>query len=199
MKTFVATKNLGKLAEMREIFAGSALELDTFPTYADVVEGADGYIANARLKAERLREQLTAAGIPAAVLADDSGLEVAALDGRPGVLSARYGGPDANWPQRRAMLLAEVAASSSPIRAARFVCAMVLLLDDETELDAVGFLDGSVAPIERGAFGFGYDPIFIPQGERRTMAEFSEEEKNAISHRRRAADALLAQLRKRNG
>jgi XTP/dITP diphosphohydrolase len=191
VKTFVATKNLGKLAEMREIFAGSPLRLDTFPTYADVAEGDADYTDNARLKARRLFEQLRAAGIRAAVLADDSGLEVAALGGRPGVLSARYGGTDAAWPARRAQLLAEISAQQGDDRAARFVCAMVLLFEDGREIDALGTLDGSIAPQEQGHFGFGYDPIFIPAGANRTLAEYSEREKNAISHRRRAAEALL--------
>lgn len=194
MKTFVATKNLGKLAEMREIFADSVLQLDTFPTYADVVEGVVDYTDNARLKARRLFEQLHAAGIRAAVLADDSGLEVAALGGRPGVLSARYGGTDATWPARRALLRDELDARASGDRAARFVCAMVLLAEDGREIDALGTLDGSIALHERGRFGFGYDPIFVPIGATRTLAEYSDEEKNAISHRRRAADALLAQI-----
>lgn len=198
MKTFVATKNLGKLAEMREIFADSPLHLDTFPTYADVAEGDAGYTDNARLKARRLFEQLQAAGIRAAVLADDSGLEVSTLGGRPGVLSARYGGTDATWPARRAQLLAEVAAQPGDDRGARFVCAMVLL-EDGREIDTLGTLDGSIARQEQGHFGFGYDPIFIPVGETRTLAEYSDEEKNAISHRRRAADALLAHLRERTG
>jgi len=101
LKTFVATKNLGKLDEMKAIFAGSPLELDTYPLYADVAEGAESYAENAALKARALFKQLQDAGIRAAVIADDSGIEVAALDGRPGVLSARYGGPDATWPQRR--------------------------------------------------------------------------------------------------
>lgn len=197
MKTFVATKNLGKLAEMREIFAGSPLQLDTFPTYADVAEGDADYTENARLKAHRLFEQLRAAGIRAAVLADDSGLEVAALGGRPGVLSARYGGTDATWPARRALLLEELGAQAGSDGAARFVCAMVLLLEDGREVDALGTLDGSIAPQERGHFGFGYDPIFIPRDAARTLAEYSDDAKNAISHRRRAADALLQQLDER--
>ena len=179
---------------MREIFADSPLQLDTFPTYADVAEGAVDYTDNARLKARRLFEQLQAAGIRAAVLADDSGLEVAALGDRPGVLSARYGGTDATWATRRAQLLAELASQPDDNRAARFVCAMVLLLEDDHEIDAFGTLDGGIAPQEQGHFGFGYDPIFIPNGATRTLAEYSDEEKNAISHRRRAAEALMLEV-----
>ena len=198
MRTFVATKNLGKLAEMREIFAGSVLELETYAQYADVQEGADDYTDNARLKAAALRVQLVAAGIHAAVLADDSGLEVNALDGRPGVLSARYAGEDATWAVRRQTLLDEVAASGSDDRGARFVCAMVLLLVDGSEIEALGESRGHVVPALRGEAGFGYDPFFIANGDTRTFAELNEVEKNAKSHRGRAAAAVLKSLADRH-
>lgn len=194
MKTFVASKNLGKLAEMREIFAGSVLGLDTYPLYADVEETANDYIGNARLKASALVKQLRDAGIAAAVLADDSGLEVAALDGRPGVYSARYAGVATPWPDRREALLAELRDVPSDRRSGRFVCSMVLMLPDGRELDGFGTVEGQIMEEVRGRFGFGYDPLFIPAGDTRTFAEFPEEEKNRISHRRRAADALLAAL-----
>jgi XTP/dITP diphosphohydrolase len=194
MKTFVATKNLGKLMEMREIFAGSAIELETYPLYADVEESAGDYVGNARLKASALMKQLRDAGISAAVLADDSGLEVAALDGRPGIYSARYAGVDTPWPDRRQALLAELRDVPPDRRAGRFVCAMVLLLPDGRELDGFGTVEGRMVDEVRGRFGFGYDPLFVPDGDTRTFAEFPEEEKNRVSHRRRAADAVLAAL-----
>jgi len=194
MKTFVATKNLGKLAEMREIFAGSAIELDTYPLYADVEESADSYVGNARLKARALAKQLREAGIGAAVLADDSGLEVDALDGRPGIYSARYAGVETPWPDRREALLAELRDVPRGRRGARFVCSMVLLQADGRELDSFGTVEGRMVEEVRGRFGFGYDPLFVPDGDTRTFAEFPEEEKNRVSHRRRAADALLAAL-----
>jgi XTP/dITP diphosphohydrolase len=199
VKTFVATKNAGKLTELRAIFAKSTLELDTYPLYADVAETASDYVSNARLKAHALSEQLRSAGVTGAVLADDSGLEVEVLDARPGVLSARYGGADASWPQRRAKLLDELENTTDGRRHARFVCAMVLRHPDGSELESFGVLVGSIAREERGRFGFGYDPIFIPEGESRTLAQFPEEEKNEISHRRRAADGLLRSLAARNG
>jgi XTP/dITP diphosphohydrolase len=198
LRTFVATKNLGKLAEMRAIFADSALELETYAEYADVVEGADDYTANARLKARALAAQLAADGIIAAVLADDSGLEVADLGNRPGVLSARYGGSDATWPQRRDLLLVELSGIPRAGRKARFVCAMVLLLPDGEELDALGEVRGEIVAQLRGDSGFGYDPLFVADGDMRTFAELSDEEKNATSHRGRAAAALLATLADRN-
>ena len=194
MKTFVATKNLGKLAEMREIFAGSAIELDTYPLYTDVDESADDYVGNARLKAAALTNQLHEAGVAAAVLADDSGLEVAALDGRPGIYSARFAGVETPWPDRREALLAEMRDVPPDRRGARFVCSMVLMLPDGREVDGFGTVEGRMVEEVRGRFGFGYDPLFVPDGDRRTFAEFAEEEKNRVSHRRRAADALLAAL-----
>ena len=179
---------------MRAIFAGSILELETYPDYTDVAETANDYIENARLKAQALRKQLHDVGISVAVLADDSGLEVDALDGRPGVLSARYAGPNATWPDRRQKLLGELLDVANSRRTARFVCAMVLILPNGTELSAVGVLDGSIAEEERGSTGFGYDPIFVPQKEERTFAQFSFEEKNRVSHRKKAADELLVEL-----
>ncbi len=191
MKTYVATKNAGKLAELRAIFAGSVLDLDVYPGYRDVSEDDASYLGNARLKALALRKQLHACGIDAAVLADDSGLEVSALGGRPGVHSARYGG-SIDWPARRRLLMEE--AASLRDRRARFVCAMVLVLPDGQTLSSLGTIDGTLVDRERGEAGFGYDPLFQATGADRTFAQLSEQEKNAISHRRRAADELLASL-----
>ncbi|MDQ2872334.1 MAG: non-canonical purine NTP pyrophosphatase [Candidatus Eremiobacteraeota bacterium] len=195
MKTFVATKNLGKLAELRAIFAGSPLELETYADYADVEEGERSYRENALLKASALRAQLRDARITAAVLADDSGLEVDALGGRPGVLSARYAGADASWPERRAMLMHELDGSRD--RGAQFVCAMALILEDGSELNVLETVRGSIPEAPSGAGGFGYDPLFASGTTGTTFAQLSEEEKNHISHRRRAADALLRALNDR--
>ena len=197
MKTYVATKNAGKLDEMRAIFAGSPLELDTFVDYADVVEDGDDYLANASLKVRALVAALQAAQISAAVLADDSGLEVEALGGRPGVYSARYAGPHASWAQRRARLLAEMRDVPDDARGARFVSAMVLQLADGQRLSAFGSVDGRIVREERGRGGFGYDPLFLYPPRAFTFAQLEASEKNAVSHRGRAADGLLAALRDR--
>jgi XTP/dITP diphosphohydrolase len=195
MRTFVATKNTGKLQEMQAIFAGSVLELETYPDYVDVEEGTESYIENAAMKAQTLFRQLKSADIiNAAVLADDSGLEVDALGGSPGVLSARYAGENASWKERRKKLLGELANIPSDKRGANFISAMVLVLPDESEITSTGILLGHIAVEERGQGGFGYDPVFVPKGEMRTFSEFSFEEKNAVRHRRRAAEALLAGL-----
>lgn len=196
MKTFVASKNAGKLRELREILAGSELELDGYAEYADVVEDGQSYAGNALLKARALERQLTEAGIEAAVLSDDSGLEVDALAGRPGVLSARYGG-EIDWTRRRALLLGELEGLPESERGARFVCVMVLLVPHQEPLFSIGVVEGRIVAKPRGHGGFGYDPLFLYPPCGCTFAELSSKEKNAASHRRRASQALLATLRDR--
>lgn len=194
MLTYVATKNAGKLVEMRAIFAGTPIEPAVYAAYGDVAEGDEDYVVNARLKTDALARQLREAGIDAAVLADDSGIEVDALDGRPGVLSARYGGAGADWPARLARMLDEMDAVSDDARGARFVCAMVLRLPNGAELTGFGTVEGSIARAPYGSGGFGYDPIFWYPPRGCTFAELAAHEKDALSHRRRAADALLARV-----
>ncbi len=197
MKTFVATKNLGKLGELRAIFAGTELDLDTYPLYAEPAEGETSYVENAAIKAHALREQLQQAGVEGAVLSDDSGLEVTALGGRPGVLSSRYQGPDATWPARREALLEELRDIPADKRAAKFCCAMLLILDDGSEVKGYGEVRGAIAGEEHGKFGFGYDPVFFYPPAGKTFAEFDDDAKNRVSHRGRAASALLSALRVR--
>ncbi len=197
MKTFVATKNLGKLGELREIFAGTELDLDTYPLYAEPAEGETSYVENAAIKAHALRNQLQQAGVEGAVLADDSGLEVAALDGRPGVLSSRYQGLDATWPARREALLEELKDIPPDKRAAKFCCAILLIPNDGSEVKGYGEVRGSIAGEEHGKFGFGYDPVFFYPPAGKTFAELDDDAKNRVSHRGRAASALLSALRPR--
>lgn len=179
---------------MREIFAESALDLDTYPDYADVDEDGLNYVENAMLKARALHRQLRDAGIEAAVLADDSGLEVDALDGRPGVLSARYAGINTSWPQRRNALLKELEGVAPPRRRARFVCVIALVLPNGEPLVGVGQVEGEISTQEVGLKGFGYDPIFFYAPLNRTFAELSAEEKNSVSHRSAAAEVVLERL-----
>jgi XTP/dITP diphosphohydrolase len=193
----LATKNAGKVDELRDLFAGTDFALETYDDYADVEEGETSYEENAALKARVLRGQLWASNVSAAVLGDDSGLEVSALGGRPGVLSARYAGVNATWPQRRERLLAEVAAAASSDRSARFVCALHFIDADGHEIALSADARGSIASRERGESGFGYDPIFVPDGHDITFAEFPEAEKNRASHRGRAVAALLEALSSR--
>ncbi|HTX02961.1 MAG TPA: RdgB/HAM1 family non-canonical purine NTP pyrophosphatase [Candidatus Acidoferrales bacterium] len=195
MRLFAATKNLGKLTELQELFSVYGVDILTFPGYVAPDETADTYAGNAAIKARALHQQLKAAGIDGDVIADDSGLEIAALGGRPGVYSARYGGPNATWAQRRASLLREVAESGSNDRRARFVCALCCIGADGCEVIAEGFADGELSRNEQGQLGFGYDPIFYDPSEHATYGEISEAEKNKISHRAKAVTLLMEMLR----
>jgi len=194
VKTYVATKNAGKLGELRAIFASSPLELRTFDGYRDVEETADSYAGNAVLKARALAAQLRAAGIDAPVLADDSGLEVDALGGRPGIYSARYAGTDASWPRRRAHLLEELRGVPQAGRGGRFVCTMAFVDASGKETVAGGSVAGYLTEEERGSAGFGYDPVFYYPPLGCTFAELDPAVKNAVSHRGAAARSLLEAL-----
>jgi XTP/dITP diphosphohydrolase len=197
VKTFVATQNAGKLRELRAIFSGSPLALAKPRKYAAVVEDADTYAGNALLKAQALAATQEKRGIEGMVLADDSGLEVDALEGRPGVYSARYGGADIGWPERRAALLDELRGVPPYRRSARFVCALALIEPGREPVVVTADVNGYLLEVESGAGGFGYDPLFFHPPSGRSFAALSEKEKNAVSHRRRAADALLTALRSR--
>lgn len=194
MKTYLATKNDGKLGEIRNMFAGSSIDLDVYPGYADPVEGEESYVSNALLKARALREQLRQAGIEAAVLADDSGIELDALGGAPGVLSARYAGESTPWPQRLETMMNEVRGVPQDRRGARFVCVMALILPEGREIVVEGDVRGTITTELRGSHGFGYDPIFFYPPIGKTFGEIPEAEKNQLSHRGRAARALLGAL-----
>jgi XTP/dITP diphosphohydrolase len=152
-------------------------------------ETSDTFVANALLKA---RHVFAAIGGGDWVLADDSGIEAAALGGVPGVRSARYAGEDATDEQNLAKLLAALAGRDD--RRVRYVAELVAISPDGAELHARGELTGTLAEAPRGSGGFGYDPAFVPDGETRTVAEMAPEEKDAMSHRARAAAALRPQL-----
>ena len=131
------------------------------------------------------------------MLADDSGLEVLALGGRPGVLTAYYGGADLPWSERRRKLLEELARHGGGAdRRARFVCALHFIEAGGRELTALGTVDGEIAPAERGELGFSFDPVFFYPPAGRTFAELSADEKNRVSHRAVAAAALLDAARR---
>lgn len=192
----IATANRGKAAELAALLAEaggpSDLEVTTLedhPAVPEVVEDGDSYEANASKKARTVARAL---GLPA--LADDSGLEVDALGGRPGLHSARYLGPGATPAEQVAGLLAEIAARPGAPRTARFVAVLVLALPDGREVTARGVVEGSIAEAPRGSGGFGYDPVFVPRRERRTYAEMAPEEKARSSHRAAAARRLAPEL-----
>ena len=196
MKTYVATHNEGKLRELKAIFAESPLTLVKPRKYPDVVEDAGSYIGNAILKARALATVLQERNVAAGVLADDSGLEIDALDGGPGIYSARFGGADITWAQRRAALLSDLRGVPPYRRTARFVCALAFIAPGSGPIAATGVVNGYVLENEFGTGGFGYDPIFLYPPAGCSFAALSEKEKNDVSHRRRAADALLAALQR---
>ena len=194
MLVYAATKNPGKLRELQALFAGTAWAIEAFPGYAEPVEGESSYAENAALKARALRAQLVLEGrAGAAALGDDSGIEVTALGGRPGVLSARYGA-GADWAGRRRLLIAELDATGSADRSARFVCALHFIAPDGSEHRIERDVAGTIVERERGIAGFSYDPVFEFGPLGKTFAELSEEEKDAHSHRGRACRDLYARL-----
>jgi XTP/dITP diphosphohydrolase len=192
----VATFNRHKAAELHALLAlpGVALvPLADWPGATSPEEHGATLLENARIKA---RAAVALTGLPA--IADDTGLEVDALGGRPGVHAARYAGPDATYEENVAKLLRELAGIPAAKRTARFRTVCVAAWPDGHELDAEGALEGVIVEPPRGANGFGYDPVFVPAGGTRTYAELTDAEKNAMSHRARAVKALgerLADLR----
>ena len=188
LQLVAATANPHKLTEIEAIL-GSAVELLPRPAdLGEVIEDGDTLEANARLKAAAV-----CAHTGKAAVADDAGLEVAALAGAPGVRSARFAGEHANDADNRARLLDELEGAAD--RSARFRTVAVVVFPDGGELLAEGMTTGTIAVAPLGDGGFGYDPVFIPDGgDGRTFAEMSPDEKNAVSHRGRAFRALAAQL-----
>ena len=191
-KLLIATRNKGKIAEIAERLSGTGIEavgLADVGCDIDVEESGDTFEANAMIKA---REYSLATGL--ATLADDSGLEVFALGGRPGVQSARYGG-DAGYDEKMRRLLGELDASGSTDRTARFVCVMAAAdANGEILMTAEGECRGRLAEAARGSGGFGYDPIFIPEGFDQSFGELAPETKAAISHRAKALEIIIAKL-----
>ena len=187
----LGTRNPGKIHEIKLILGDLPLELSSlndFPHVAVAEENEDTYAGNAIAKA---RFYARATGLPA--LADDSGLEVEALGGAPGVISARYAGENATDADRRELLLSELAKTGSSNRhalddrRARFVCAIaVASVDGEVVNLSEGICEGTLTFAPRGTSGFGYDPLFVPDGYTQTFAELSDDVKNRISHRARA-------------
>lgn len=186
MRVLLATTNAGKVREIRAILDGSALDVYTLPMWLGHVETGPDYLANARLKAEAA---VRTTGVP--VLTEDAGLEVDALGGLPGHRSARFAGPAATDDVNTAKLLRLLASVPDGRRGGRYRAVAYLLLPSGRHVAGEGILEGSIASVPRGSGGFGYDPVFVPAGEDRTVAELSPQEKDAISHRARALRALL--------
>ncbi|MEQ7006995.1 RdgB/HAM1 family non-canonical purine NTP pyrophosphatase [Actinopolymorpha sp. B17G11] len=189
-KVLLATHNRGKLVEMARILtplvsAVEVLSLDDVPAYDEPAETEPTFEGNARLKAHAA---IAHSGLPS--VADDSGLCVDALNGMPGVLSARWAGRGENRPRGYELLLDQLAEVPDERRGAYFVACMVLVLPDGTEHVVEGRMPGRIAREPAGDGGFGYDPVFVPDGETRTAAQLPPAEKDALSHRGKAVRAM---------
>lgn len=186
MRILLATRNAGKIDELRQILAEAAPEvelvgLDAVADFPETPETELTFAGNALLKA---RDGVKHTGL--ATIADDSGLAVDALNGMPGVLSARWAGSAKDDAANNALLLDQLADVPDELRGAKFVCAAAIVWPDGRELVVHGEMRGTVGREPKGRNGFGYDPLFTPEGFDRTSAELSAEEKNAISHRGKA-------------
>ncbi len=193
-RILLATNNPGKIAELRSMIADVPIEvygLADFPDIVDVEETGSSFAENARQKAIGYALQT---GVTA--LADDSGLEVDALGGRPGVLSARYGGDCTSFENKMKMLLGELEKAESNDRKAQFSCAMAISDENGQILfEAEGICRGRIALSPIGASGFGYDPIFVPTSYEETFGELSSAIKQSISHRSQAFSQIIPFLR----
>lgn len=189
----VATGNAGKIRELSQLLADAPLlllGLRDIPAVEDVPETGSTFAENAALKATGYALQSRHWA-----LADDSGLEVDALDGRPGVLSARYGGADTPYSRKIEQLLAEIAAADGESRKARFVCSMAVSDPvGKVIAESIGVCEGSIELAPSGTSGFGYDPVFVPDGYDRTFGELDDAIKQQISHRARASREIIRYL-----
>lgn len=187
MKIIVATENEHKMHEIREILAGSGADLFSLHDLgikAEAEETGRIFAENAEIKAREIYKKiLKKTGEPALVLADDSGLCIDALNGAPGVYSARFMGHDTPYTEKNTALLEQLKDVPDEKRGAQFVCDICAILPNGTALHAVGVMPGQIAHEIAGVNGFGYDPIFYLPEYGKTSAELSEEEKNRISHR----------------
>ncbi|QQK80971.1 XTP/dITP diphosphatase [Salicibibacter cibi] len=191
MKNIVlATKNEGKRMELETLLAGAATvySLRDYPQCPEIEETGETFVANARIKAEYVAEYT---GFPA--LADDSGLAVDALDGAPGVYSARFAGEDKDDEKNNEKLLRSLEKVPREERTARFICALVYKDPNGDSIEVEGTCEGEIASEPRGTNGFGYDPLMYIPALQKTLAELSSEEKNRISHRSKALQKMKAE------
>ena len=184
-RLILATRNAHKTAEIRAMIGDrfEVLDATAFPDFPAIEETGTTFLENARLKAEGISQV-----VEGWVLSDDSGLEVDALDGAPGVWSSSFGGEEGNHAKNNTRLLAEMAGKAD--RRARFRCTMVLARSGREQANFSGTVEGSIVDALKGKLGFGYDPLFIPGGHEQTFAELGDAVKNSLSHRSRA----LAQI-----
>ena len=203
-KLLIATTNPGKLREIRRILAGAAVELLSlrdFPPVPEPEETGATFEENARLKALYYDSRVAAAASkdtgPLDTVAEDSGLVIDALDGEPGVQSARFLGPEASYPERFDEIYRRLAAHPSVSRSARFVAAVAVVRASAVVYETTGIVEGEIASTPRGDRGFGYDPIFFYPPYGSTLAECTDEEKVAVAHRGKAFRQLADWLVRR--
>jgi XTP/dITP diphosphohydrolase len=192
-RVLVATRNRGKIREFEHLLRPLQVALITLSNFSNVKEPEETgstFAANAELKASYYAIQTGEWSI-----ADDSGLEIDFLDGRPGVLSARYGGTETPYVEKMNLVLSELSKAHNVQRRARFV-SVIALADPsgEVRFTAEGICRGSIADAPRGSNGFGYDPIFLPQGFDRTFGEMSDDEKRSLSHRGKASNEFIRKM-----
>ncbi|MEO5917329.1 MAG: RdgB/HAM1 family non-canonical purine NTP pyrophosphatase [Luteolibacter sp.] len=188
-RLIIATRNSHKSAEIRAMIGDrfEVVDATAFPDFPEIEETGTTFLENARLKAEGISSR-----VAGWVLSDDSGLEVDALGGAPGVWSSSFGGEEGNHAKNNARLLAEMAGKAD--RGARFRCTMVLARDGAEVANFSGAVEGRLVEALHGAGGFGYDPLFIPEGFDRTFAELGDDIKNSLSHRSRALQQVVVFL-----
>jgi XTP/dITP diphosphohydrolase len=191
-KIIFATKNNGKVKEVVDIFSDidfKIISLTDLDNNIEIVEDADTFEGNAKIKVDVVYEKFK---IP--VIADDSGISLEQLGGKPGVLSARYAGEDATDDDNNNKLISELESYPEP-HPAKYVCASVYF-DGINFITGYGEIRGKIIKTPRGTNGFGYDPYFVPDGYNNTMAELTPEEKNSISHRAKAFNQLKENIKK---
>ena len=191
MKLIIASNNAHKIKEIKEILKGEFDEIVSLREAGishETVEDGSTFLENAMKKAREIAEISGCAA-----LSDDSGICVHALGDAPGVFSARYAGEHGDDEANNDLVLKNLEGKSD--RSAHYTCAVVVAYPDGSEVHAEGYMYGKIIHERRGTHGFGYDPLFVPDGEARTVAEMSDEEKNKISHRANALHALLRVLR----
>lgn len=193
-KIILATKNKGKAKEFKEIFGSIGIDivtlLDLKEDIPEIEETGETFEENAAIKAETIANRFQ---MP--VMGDDSGLEIDALEGRPGVYSARYAGLEKSDQKNMEKVLSELAGVEQDQRTARFVCVLALAVPGKETILKRGTCEGRIGFEPIGDKGFGYDPIFYPEGYDQTMAQLDSKEKNRISHRRDAINKMMDWLK----
>lgn len=192
-KVIIATKNIGKINEFKTFFAAHDIEVvslfDFDEEIPDIEETGETFEENAALKAEQISERFQQP-----VVADDSGLIIDSLGGRPGLYSARYAGEPTNDQANVDKVLEEMKGVPGAERTARFICVLAVARPNQETIFVTGYCEGHIRTEPKGENGFGYDPIFVPEGYTRTMAELEPAEKNQISHRKQAIKQLEKRL-----